>query len=154
MRERLKKEWKTIAATLAALLVYRRLMLFLYGSTCPSVILTGLPCPGCGMTRAVKILLRGDLAASWAMNPMAVPVLLLVAYCLVWHFAKGTRIPGFGALATVLAAVGIVVFCWRMAQLFPLRQPYVYTGGSVLAHLVPGYREHVLHLWEALLRLG
>ena len=33
---------------------------FLY-SLCPMVIMTGFPCPGCGLTRAMFMVLRGDL---------------------------------------------------------------------------------------------
>jgi len=33
-----------------------------------------IPCPGCGMTRAVTLLLAGDWRASLHMHPLAVPV--------------------------------------------------------------------------------
>ena len=37
--------------------------------------LSGLHCTGCGSTRAVYALLRGDLGAAWAQNPLLVVVL-------------------------------------------------------------------------------
>lgn len=40
-------------------------------SLCPSRALLGLPCPGCGMTRALAALLRGDFAAAFAFHPWA-----------------------------------------------------------------------------------
>ena len=36
---------------------------------CPFLKVTGLPCPGCGMTRSCLALLRGDLAETWRLNP-------------------------------------------------------------------------------------
>lgn len=36
---------------------------------CPLLKVTGLPCPGCGMTRSCLALLRGDWLESWRMNP-------------------------------------------------------------------------------------
>lgn len=45
--------------------------------TCPSLLLTGYYCPGCGSLRAVHSLTRFDLGGAWAMNPMvffAIPV--------------------------------------------------------------------------------
>ncbi len=49
------------------------------GYVCPFRALTGLPCPGCGMTRAWISLLHGDLSAAFRFHPFfwAVPVLLV-----------------------------------------------------------------------------
>ncbi|MDO4285889.1 MAG: DUF2752 domain-containing protein [Eubacteriales bacterium] len=149
MRERLRAEWKSMLLVAAALLAYRFVMLRLYHATCPSVIVSGLPCPGCGLTRAVLLLLRGEWAASAAMNPMAVPVLLFAGYCLIWHFVKGTRIPGFGVIVTALSLAAIAVFCYRMALYFPDRTPCVYTGGSMLEKILPGYRDWWMAVGEA-----
>ncbi|EIM76282.1 hypothetical protein A3SI_10714 [Nitritalea halalkaliphila LW7] len=40
-------------------------------SLCP-LALTGLDfCPGCGLGRSMHLLARGEVAASWAMHPLA-----------------------------------------------------------------------------------
>ena len=53
---------------------------------CPIKIVFGIPCPACGMTRAVELLLNGDCLGAFLMNPnilfivlltVAAPVLLL-----------------------------------------------------------------------------
>ena len=36
---------------------------------CPFALMTGIPCPGCGLTRSIAGLARGDLAASLSMHP-------------------------------------------------------------------------------------
>ena len=46
---------------------------------CPFYWLTGLYCPGCGCTRALHALLHGDIAQAWAMNPLLVSTLPLIA---------------------------------------------------------------------------
>src|SRR5262245_31252568 len=38
---------------------------------CPFHLLTGLECPGCGMTRAFAALFTGDLASAFLLNPFA-----------------------------------------------------------------------------------
>ena len=38
---------------------------------CPSRALLALPCPGCGMTRALAALLRGDVAGTLRLHPWA-----------------------------------------------------------------------------------
>lgn len=46
------------------------------GLTLPTVcsfrLMTGLPCPGCGLTRAVALLMHGQLGASLAMHPFGI----------------------------------------------------------------------------------
>lgn len=36
---------------------------------CPLLKVTGLPCPGCGMTRSCLAMLRGDWIEVWRLNP-------------------------------------------------------------------------------------
>jgi hypothetical protein len=51
----------------------------------------GVPCPGCGMTRAILLLGRGDVSASLQMHPLAVPSLLaslLFMVATVWATAR------------------------------------------------------------------
>lgn len=38
-------------------------------STCGMKLSTGLPCPGCGMTRSVQHSFRGDLILAWQYHP-------------------------------------------------------------------------------------
>lgn len=45
---------------------------------CPMRVYLHVPCPGCGATRATLMALRGDLAASLQMHPLAIPAVLLV----------------------------------------------------------------------------
>jgi hypothetical protein len=43
---------------------------------CPFLAVTGLFCPGCGITRAGLRLVRGDVLAAVALNPLAVAVVV------------------------------------------------------------------------------
>lgn len=51
---------------------------------CPFRLLTGRPCPGCGMGRAVTAAMRGDLAASWSSHPLGIPFLMIWTAWLLW----------------------------------------------------------------------
>lgn len=44
---------------------------------CSFLRVTGLPCPGCGLTRSVVAAFRGDLATAWALNPLGILFALL-----------------------------------------------------------------------------
>ena len=85
---------------------------------CPFRLLTGLPCPGCGMGHALVYALRGDFAASFHSHPLGIPLLAVWAGWLAWGalnlsrgrefsdgFVPAFRRPGvsWAALALVLA---------------------------------------------------
>ncbi len=40
---------------------------------------TGVPCPGCGMTRSMSSAVRGMMIESWTYHPFGAPILLLFA---------------------------------------------------------------------------
>lgn len=49
---------------------------------CPFALSTGMACPGCGMTRAVSYLVRGDLGTAMGYHPLA--PLVVVASLTGW----------------------------------------------------------------------
>lgn len=49
---------------------------------CPIKFVTGISCPGCGMTRAVRSLLAGDLAGAFYWHPLWLLLVPLTAYFL------------------------------------------------------------------------
>lgn len=88
---------------------------------CPYRALTGLACPGCGLTRATHYLLRGDVATAWVHNPLlflGVPLALgfaLAPLALSEPLATRWRTRlGWLALALTLA-----FWVWRNTALYP-----------------------------------
>ena len=55
------------------------LVMYRLGARCLFLTYLGVPCPGCGMTRALLAALRLDFAAAFAFHPMvfALPVMYL-----------------------------------------------------------------------------
>lgn len=45
---------------------------------CPTKIFWGIPCPGCGITRAIKLCFEGDLWAAVLMNPNIILVWIIL----------------------------------------------------------------------------
>ena len=66
---------------------------------CPLRTLTGIPCPFCGMTRAVVAGMHGDLVASLRFNPAGVLVIALAIFAVVSGRLPRYRIPLWIAIA-------------------------------------------------------
>ena len=59
---------------------------------CPSRLLFGVNCPGCGMTRSVLLTLGGDLRGALHVNP-AGPVLVVFLVLLATQLLLAARVP-------------------------------------------------------------
>jgi Protein of unknown function (DUF2752) len=62
---------------------------------CPLRSLTGIPCPFCGMTRAVVAAVHGDIFGSLAFNPAGILVVALALYVIVAAKLPRTRAPAW-----------------------------------------------------------
>lgn len=67
----LVKHGKYVAVILVVLLIY-----ILTGIGCPIYKWLGIRCPTCGVTRALRGLLSGDLEQYLSMNPFAIPLVV------------------------------------------------------------------------------
>lgn len=56
---------------------------------CPIYQLTGLLCPGCGITRALAALVHGDLASAFHSNPLALLLLAFGLLHVVYALSRG-----------------------------------------------------------------
>ena len=85
-----------LGAAAPALLILG-LIWFLRGGhlLCPIYELTGIYCPGCGSGRAARALLRGDLAAAFGHNALALPLGLVCGGVLGWEYLR-VVFPGLG----------------------------------------------------------
>jgi hypothetical protein len=111
--------------TLVALgLIGAGLALALVGPpVCPTALFFGVPCPGCGLTRATLALLHGDLAGALHFHPLVFVLAPLFAYVLgvsLVDYVRGTpsaparltawvsqRIRYGAALALLVVALGV-----------------------------------------------
>jgi Protein of unknown function (DUF2752) len=72
---------------------------------CPFRSITGVPCPFCGLTRAVVAAVHGHLGTSLVFNPAGIAVLALAAVAILRPgLLTRLRVPGW-ALLTVVGAL-------------------------------------------------
>lgn len=83
---------------------------------CPFKMLTGWPCPGCGLTHAFCDISHGNFAQGWVDNPFGFFFYALAIALLLWPLLE-MRIPGMNAMlvksrAAYWAPPALVVLMW------------------------------------------
>jgi len=104
-----------IGAAAAALIRFNPLGLF---HSCPLRIVTGIPCPACGGTAAVKALLRGDMRDAVIASPLVALVAVglgvaAVAALLAIPWAHTIqRLPRPRSRLLLWSAIGLIAANW------------------------------------------
>jgi hypothetical protein len=90
-----------------------------YMLPCLNKKLLGVDCPGCGMQRAVDLLLHGDFIAAFYMYPAIYPIVALLVFLLAnifFSFKHAQQVKWFLLLFT--AGTIIVSYIIKMNNLF------------------------------------
>ena len=139
MRRALKLLWKDIKDIKWAIIIiiaYFALGRYFLYSLCPLVRVTGLPCPGCGLTRAGFALLRLDLAGAYRIHPFIYPIAGYIAVFGWNRYIMGRRMgKKLKAGLTVLMVLVILFYGWRMWMYFPGEPPMSYYERNLVRFL-------------------
>lgn len=100
------KTKRIIRAALVHIGVAAVLAVWLYFTGCPIYRLTGVPCPGCGMTRALMRLCVFDFASAWYYHPLVFFLPLPILY--IAH-RRAWKLPGNAKTSLIVAAVCLAV---------------------------------------------
>ncbi len=129
----LKQYWKGLAIAAAVIL----LLNLAFGTVCPFRILFGTPCPGCGMTRALLLLLRLDFRGALSMHPLSPFFFVLFLLFPFFRYGKTDRTGLWVRLCAVLLFLLLPVYLFRMLRVFPGEAPMDLTfADSLLGRLV------------------
>ena len=84
--------------------------------------LTGLHCPGCGMTRAVQAVVHGEMAKAFRFNPLGMILLPLVGVGICMEmlgWARGRPLPfrSVRGVWGVWTVAGVVALFWILRNL-------------------------------------
>lgn len=141
--DRIRQDVKNLWQAAVAIAVYAILVNLLFHNFCPMVIVTGLPCPGCGMTRALFFLVTGRLQQSIQINPMGIPVACIFLYFCINRYIAGKKAKGIMPVIVITAVMMLALYVYRMYSFFPDRVPYVYTEGNVMERIFPYYEQAI-----------
>jgi len=123
------KQGLMLLALLIALAAYYYIANLFFGNICPSKILVGLPCPGCGLTRAALLMLRGDFIGSLRMNPI-LPFLFVYAIFILLKKKKAAR--NYIIFVIILS---FAVFGYRVIFSFGT-EPIVYNSHNLTSFII------------------
>lgn len=115
----LRKHW----LPLAACLVYYAASYVFTGVGCLFYSIVGLPCPGCGGTRALTALLGGDIAAALHWHPLIILMLCAALLGAILFLTRESMPVWWKTVLWCLIVLLLVVYAVRMALYFPLTPP-------------------------------
>lgn len=104
----------------AILVVFACFVVFVFDYHCPFQAIFSLPCPGCGMTRALIALLQGHLALSIQWHFMLIPSLFLLGLYLVLRLKKKESLKTWQNLILYTwVFLMLIYWIWRLIFVFP-----------------------------------
>ena len=113
----------------------------LFGFVCPSMILLGIPCPTCGMTRAGLLFFTGNFAESFKMHPLFLPAFALIVWAVVEKYRPRGNTKRLLNPAIGLIASAFMLYIFRMVHMFPHYPPMVMNRDAILFNIISFIRE-------------
>lgn len=99
---------------------------------CPIKIITGIPCPGCGMTRAC-IMAFYDIKSAFYMHPLFPCCFIFAGGIFVKKIRENISYTHFTYIAIFLL---LAVYIWRMLMFFPSVEPMEYNEKNLLGFII------------------
>lgn len=97
--------------------------------------ITGFPCPTCGMTRAYKSLLHLDIKGAFEWHPLFWLVPLVAVVMLLQNHRHFKKI-NMTYFSLGIFIPSILVYTYRMVQIFPNSEPLDYEWSSLLGSFI------------------
>lgn len=124
----IKKYWIFVVIFLA----YHRFAIYIFGAYCPVVLLTGYPCPGCGMTRAAMEFIKGEWLVAYNLNLMVYLWVAFGIYFFVVRYVFNKEKKLTNILLIVLLVLQVLWYIYRMFTEFPGEPPMSYWNNNLI----------------------
>lgn len=134
------KDIKQMKWALVLLVIYWAFTRLIFGEFCLMRILTGLPCPGCGATRAAFLVFCLKWKEASQMNPTIFLWIPFLLYLLWQRYLAGERRKRVckkisDALLIMVCAAALIWYGIGMFRHFPGREPFTYFEGNLLRYI-------------------
>ncbi len=132
-----RKKALTVLLLLAVFAIYSLLATHYLGHACPINLVFGVPCPGCGLTRAVLCIFHGDFSGAFSTHPLVFTLPVIAVLLIVAFFSErfcASKV--YSALCISFSLLFVVVFVCRMIVRFPTEEPMTFNENSLLFFLI------------------
>lgn len=100
-------------------LIYALIMNILKLESCPIKLLIGLPCPGCGMTRAILCLLKLDIKGSFRYNALWLILLFIVVVAILKKYGIFKKLYYSRVFWTLIGTTILTYYILRLIYVYP-----------------------------------
>jgi hypothetical protein len=135
-KEGLLRIWEDVYSFRIAIIIimlYIILTKYLFDNICPFVILTGFPCAGCGLTRAVFFLCTGDFFKAIHMNLTVLVWIPFIIWFIIRRYIQGKGLKHLTIVLILICLITLIYYGYRMAVIFPSKEPMIYTNNNILS---------------------
>ncbi|MBR4759126.1 MAG: DUF2752 domain-containing protein [Lachnospiraceae bacterium] len=119
----IKKDIRENLPAFIAIAGYILIFQLFFHTICPMQLMFGLPCPGCGLTRAAILLCKGDIYGAFKMHPFIFALIALALYWGIYRYILQKK-PKLILHFSIAVFAGMVIFyIFRMIMYYPDTQP-------------------------------
>ncbi len=132
------KQWKWFIVGFA---LYYFIAHYFFHAYCPMLLSTGIPCPGCGMTRSIFFILTFRFVRAWNMNPAGYLWALFFLMFGLQRYVRGKQIKKLTPLLVFALIVTIGLYGYRMLLFYPGVPPMVFRENNLINQIFPRYND-------------
>ncbi|MGN0465765.1 MAG: DUF2752 domain-containing protein [Lachnospiraceae bacterium] len=132
--ELFRKQWRSIVLICLLLAVVQ----YKFHGLCSLRILTGFPCPACGMTRAVILFFHGHIGESLRMQPLWPFVIFVGVFSLYCRYIGLKRKYLYYSYTVAVVIALFILYFYRMYLYFPYQEPMTYHMDNILFQIWKG----------------
>lgn len=130
--KRMKKDFIHILPGIILCIAAFLILNYFFGTVCYFRLFFGIPCPFCGITESIKLLLRGRVIQSFYMHPLLIFVIIEYIYYLFTKYFNNSGCKKLKVYVILTMLLFLIVYFLRMKLYFPYKEPMTYYEHNIL----------------------